>query len=820
MSKVRNPGVSGVFVTTIAFLSALTALNCSGTSSRVLPGRISDNRVLLPNGWMLSPAGTSVQVGELPLNMDVTPDGRFLVVTNNGTKDQTLSVVDVRSWSVVQTVPLRKAWLGLRFIEKGTRLLISGGNDNRVGIYDFQEGRAVLSDSIVLGAPWPAQKIWAAGLDADDASHRAFVAGKENDSLYELDLHLRSVVDRISLPGKPYTCLVSHSTPLLYVSLWGSSSVALLDRNTLEPVAIIAVGNHPCEMLESPDGKRLFVANANDNTVSVIDVARKKVTETLSTALFPKAPEGSTPNSLAISANSRTLYVANADNNHVAVMDVSVSGNAKSLGFIPVGWYPTCVRILPDGGHIVVANGKGGLSRANPRGPVPGRPNVSEQYIGSLFLGSVSIIASPDQHLLDQYTREVYANSPYNPGRSEEPGSALNSPVPAKIGNPSPIKHVFYVIKENRTYDQVFGDIAEGNGDPSLCLFPDSVTPNLHALVRQFVLLDNFYADAEVSADGHNWSMGAYATDYVEKTWPTMYGGRGGEYEYEGGYPMVYPSAGYLWDNCSRHDVSYRTYGEFTHNPERWGDSATATTPSLVGRVAPFYRGWDLDYSDVQRVKDWMKEFDAYERAGNLPRFQIIKLPNDHTAGTRVGSLTPKAYVAQNDRALGLLVERISHSRFWKESAIFVVEDDAQNGPDHVDAHRTEALVISPYAKRRVVDSDLYSTSSMVRTMELILGLPPLSQFDAAATPMYNSFTQNPDITPYVARNATVSLDEKNIAGAFGQEESGEMDFSREDAVGDMDFNEIVWRSVRGYHSEMPPPVHSAYVRVFEKDND
>lgn len=798
----------------VAFIMAGASLNCSGTSSRILPGTMPDNRVLLPNGWMLSPVGTSLQVGELPLNMDLTPDGRFIVATNNGTRDQTLSVIDVNAWSVVQTIALKKSWLGLRFAEHGTRLLVSGGNDNRLEIYDFHDGRARLSDSIVLGAPWPSKKIWVAGLDADDGTQKVFVTGKENDSLYVLDLRLRSIVHRASLPGTPYTCLLSRTTPLIYVSLWGNSSVALLDRNRLDLVSVIAVGEHPCEMVESPDGRRLFVANANENTVSVIDLARRKVTETLSIALFPKAPEGSTPNSLAITGDGKTLYVANADNNYLAVMDVSVPGSARSLGFIPVGWYPTCVRILSDGKRLVVANGKGGSSEANPGGPVPGKPTTAEQYIGSLFRGTVSLIDVPDQQLLEQYTRRVFANSPFNPTRRDEPGVAHNNPVPWKVGIPSPIKYVFYVIKENRTYDQVFGDIAEGNGDPSLCLFPDSITPNLHALVKQFVLLDNFYADAEVSADGHNWSMGAYATDYVEKTWPTMYGGRGGEYEYEGGYPMVYPSAGYLWDNCMRHGVSYRTYGEFVHNPEEPGDSATGATPTLVGHVAPFYRGWDLDYSDIQRVHDWMKEFDEYERSGVLPQFQVIKLPNDHTAGSRKGSPTPRAYVAQNDRALGLLVERISHSKFWKESAIFVVEDDAQNGPDHVDAHRTESLVISPYTKRHIVDSDLYSTSSMIRTMELILGLPPLSQFDAAATPMYSSFTHDPDFSPYVAQEAGVDLHEKNVAGTFGEEESGKMNFSHEDSAPDLDLNEIVWRSVRGRDSGMPAPIRSAFVRV------
>lgn len=804
----------------IAFVMLGVSLNCTGTSSRVLPGRMSDDRVLLPNGWMLSPAGRSLQVGELPLNMDLTPDGRFLVVTNNGTRDQTLSVIDVKRWSVVQTIPLRKAWLGLRFIENGARIVVSGGNDNRVEIYDFHDGRASLSDSIVLGLPWPEQKIWVAGLDVDDPNHKAYVTGKESDSLYVLDLHTRKIVNRIPAPGTPYTCLLSHAAPFLYVSLWGNSSVALFDRNTLELVSTIPVGNHPCEMLESPDGKRLFVANANENTVSVIDLNQRKVTEVLSTSLFPNAPEGSTPNSLAITAEGKTLYIANADNNYLAVMDVSITGHAKSLGFIPVGWYPTCVRVLPGGKQIVVASAKGGSSASNPRGPVPGKPTSPDQYSGSMFRGTVSLIDIPDQRVLEQYTQKVYSNSPFSSKRSGQPGVAQGNPIPWKIGVASPIKHVFYVIKENRTYDQVFGNIAEGNGDPALCLFPDSVTPNLHALVKQFVLLDNFYADAEVSADGHNWSMGAYATDYVEKTWPTMYGGRGGEYEYEGGYPIVYPSAGYLWDNCQRHGISYRTYGEFVINAEKPGDSATAATPGLAGHVAPFYRGWDLDYSDVQRASDWMREFDEYERNGGLPQFQIIKLPNDHTAGTRRGSPTPRAYVAQNDRALGLIVERISHSRFWKESAIFVIEDDAQNGPDHVDAHRTEALAISPYTKHRFVDSDLYSTSSMVRTMELVLSLPPLSQFDAAAMPMYNSFTINPDSSPYVARESIVDLNEKNIAGAFGQKQSGEMNFSHEDATSELDLNTVIWKSVRGADSPMPSPVRGAFVRVIDKKDD
>jgi len=310
--------------------------------------------------------------------------------------------------------------------------------------------------------------------------------------------------------------------------------------------------------------------------------------------------------------------------------------------------------------------------------------------------------------------------------------------------------------------------------------------------------------------------MGAYATDYVEKTWPTMYGGRGGEYQYEGGVPIVYPASGYIWDACHRAGVTYRSYGEFAENAKSPGDSARGLTPALEGHVAPFFRGWDLRYSDVNRAKEWQSEFDEYDRTGGLPQFQVIKLPNDHTEGTRKGSLTPRAFVAQNDLALGMVVDRISHSRYWKECAIFVLEDDAQNGPDHVDAHRTVALVISPYTKHRSVDSEFYSSSSILRTIELILGLAPLSQFDAAATPLYASFTATPDLTPYTHRPANIDLEERNPSGAYGQQRSEELDFSSEDRIPDVELNEIVWKSVRGKNSEMPSPVRSAFVRVID----
>jgi YVTN family beta-propeller protein len=783
---------------------------CGGTLPSLLPGRLADGRVRLPNGWYLSPAGAQVEVGELPLNMVVTPDERYVITTDNGTAVQNLTVVDVASWSVVQKLPVAKAWVGLRLIDGGRTLLVSGGNDNRVNVFDFADGRLRFADSLVVAGPRPKALVWIAGLDYDEESGLIYAAGKENRSLNIMRLAGGKLVRTLQLPATPYTCLVSRFHPYVFVSLWGGSAVAFVDRKTGEIVRSVRVGEHPCDIVESPDGRRLFVANANNNSVSVIAIGEGKVEETINAALFPGVPNGSTPNGVALTKDGGTLYIANADNNYLAVIDVRREGSARSLGFIPVGWYPTCVKVVPSSGLLIVANGKGGSSRPNPGGPNPSQPRHSSEYIGSLFRGSLSRIDPPDAAAMQAYTAAVYENSRLG---KTSPVPAGN-PVLRRDGGRHPIGHVFYIIKENRTYDQVFGDMEKGNSDPSLCLFGEGVTPNHHALVRQFVLLDNFYADAEVSADGHNWTMGAYATDYVEKTWPTSYGGRGGEYEYEGGYPDAYPSAGFLWDNCQRNGVSYRTYGEFVENPGGKSDTAVGMLPCLAGHTAPYCHGWDLEYSDIQRYQDWEKEFSAYEANGLLPAFQTIKLPNDHTEGSRAGKLTPRAFVAQNDQALGMIVDRISHSRYWGTSAIFVVEDDAQNGPDHVDAHRTVALVISPWTRRNFVDSELYSTSSMVRTMELILGLPPMSQYDSTATPMFNSFSATADSSPYVYQRASINLEEKNVRGSFGQERSEELDFSRQDAVPDLELSEIVWRSVRGPHSPMPAPVRSAFVRV------
>ncbi len=373
-----------------------------------------------------------------------------------------------------------------------------------------------------------------------------------------------------------------------------------------------------------------------------------------------------------------------------------------------------------------------------------------------------------------------------------------------------------YIIKENRTYDQILGDLPQGNGDPALCLFPEKVTPNHHQIAREFVLFDNFHAESEVSADGHEWSMAAYASDYVEKIWLLSYGhNRGRKYAYpsEGRFRIAEPAGGYLWDRARAAGVSYRSYGEFINNGASTNEPCFTLVPSLRDHFDPWFRSFDMDYSDLARADRFISELHRFEAEGEMPRLQILRLPNDHTAGTTPGKPTPTAYVVENDLAFGRVVEAITHSRFWPQTAVFVVEDDAQDGPDHVDAHRTIAYAISPYVRRGTVDSTLYSTASMLRTIELILGLRPMSQFDAAAMPMLAAFGAKPDSRPYEGRPATVDLSSKNTPQAWGGHVSAGMNFTREDAIDDALLNQIIWRSVRGEGSPTPPPRLAAYAR-------
>jgi YVTN family beta-propeller protein len=804
-------------------LFVLPLLLATDSVAQTIPGSSKSGKVLLPNGWSLSPAGRSLPLGDLPLNIQISASKKLMAVTNNGQSKQSIQLIDPQSEKILHDQPIKKAWYGLKFSADEKKLYASGANDNIILIYPIIKKMLGKADTIVLGKAWPIEKIGPTGIEVDDAGKRLYAVTKENNSLYIFDLSTNKLVNKVNLGSEAYDCLLSPDKTKLYISLWGADKLAIYDIKAQKITSEILTENHPNEIIQNRTGKYLFVANASDNSVSVIDAKARKVIEVISTALYPTRLSGSTTNGLALSEDEKTLYVANADNNCLAVFNVSNPGKSSSKGFIPTGWYPTNVRVA--GKKIFVSNGKGFTSMANPDGPQPFKKTDDSgvhvgisaqkevQYIGGLFKGTLSIIDQPTDQQLKMYSKQVYANTPYNKQTEVISKGLANNPVPNVQGGKSPIKYVFYVIKENRTYDQVFGDIKEGNGDPNLCLFPEKVTPNHHALAKEFVLLDNFYVDAEVSADGHNWSMAAYATDYTEKTWPTSYGSRGGTYDYEGSRQIAYPRDGYIWDYAKRAGISYRSYGAFVTKDG-------PTTKSLVGHTATNYPSYNLDIKDIDRITAFKSDFDSLLAMNAVAQFNTIRLGNDHTSGQRIGKLTPTAQVADNDLALGLLVEHISNSSIWKESAIFVLEDDAQNGPDHVDAHRSPAFVISPYIKRNSVNSSMYSTSGMLRTIELILGLPPMSQYDAAAVPFSDCFTPIPDFKPYRVRAANVDLEQRNVAWNKSAQRSQEWNFAKEDAAPDLDLNEVVWKSVKGEDSIMPAPRRSAFVKLEQKKND
>jgi YVTN family beta-propeller protein len=786
--------------------------------------QLESKRVHLPNGWSLTPVGKSLPLGDLPLNMAISPGKKIIAVTNNGQSKHSLQLIDAVNDKVLSTVEIKKAWYGLKFTTDGKFLYASGGHDNWILKYATAGNKLVLTDSIKLGDKWP-NKISPAGIEIDDAKKTMYVVTKEDNSLYIVDIPSKNTKKKIQLDGEAYACLLSTDKTKLYISGWGCDKLIVVDTKSESITAQILVGDNPNELCLSKNGKILFVANANDNSVSVINTAEQRVIETLNAALFPEAPPGSTSNGLALSGDEKTLYVANADNNCLAVFDVAKPGFSHSEGFIPVGWYPSNVKLI--GKKIFVTNGKGFSSKPNAKGPNPidKKDEVSYQqavydnhrnridYIGGLFKGTMSIFNEPGEKQLAGYSEIVYRNTPYNKDKEKTAKGEAGNPIPMKVGDKSPIKYVFYVVKENRTYDQVLGDMPGGNGDTSLVLFGKRITPNQHKLAAEFVLLDNFYVDGEVSADGHNWSLGAYATDFLEKNWPSSYGGRGGSYNAEGTREVANNKGGFIWDHCKKAGVTYRTYGEFA-------DDYKANIPVLENHFCPYYTSWDQDVRDTTRFFQWKREFDSLLTKNAVPQFNSLRLINDHTEGLRKNKPTPFAHVADNDLSVGMFIEYLSNSPIWKETAIFIVEDDAQNGPDHVDAHRTTAYVAGGFVKRKFIDHTMYSTSSMLRTMELILGIPPMTQYDAAAEPMWRCFSSTPDLTPFASVPSNIDLTDKNMVVNKWQQKSETFDFTKEDSAPDLEFSEVIWYAVKGEGVPFPGPRRSAFLKVKEEDDD
>jgi YVTN family beta-propeller protein len=772
--------------------------------------------ILLPNGWALSPAGKSLALGDLPLNMAISKSKKWMAVTNNGQSTQTIQLINTASDKIEDNIVVDKSWLGLAFSNDEKNLYASGGNDNWILQYAIKNNKLVLTDSIKLGDKWP-HKISPAGL-CIDLNNTLFVVTKDDSALYSINLNSKKIISKTLLPAEGYTCILANNKKELYISCWGDKSILIYNITTGKITQQIPVGSHPNDLCLSKNGNYLFVANADDNSVSIINTKTKMVVETLNAALYPNAPSGSTTNGVALSEDEKILYIANADNNCLAVYDISAIGQSKSKGFIPVGWYPTCVKTIDQ--KIYVTNGKGFTSFANPLGPDPYRKNAqlgvqkgllkSEndvQYIGGLMKGTLSIINTPSEKQLGLYAAAVYQNTPYTKQKEQFSNAEIGSVIPQKIGDPSPIKYVFYIVKENRTYDQVLGDLPLGNGDTSLCLFGEKITPNQHALAKEFVLLDNFYVDGEISADGHNWTLGGYSNDYLEKNWVTSYGGRGGDYDAEGTRAIANNKNGFIWDFAKRAGVSYRTYGEFA-------DDYKPNLAVLKDHYCTYFTSWDQTVRDTTRVGQWKKDFDSLLAKNAVPRLNTLRLINDHTEGMRLGRPSPFAHVADNDLAVGMFVEYLSRSPIWNESVVFIVEDDAQDGPDHVDAHRSPAYIAGGFVKRGFVDHTPYTTTSFLKTIEMILGMQPMSQYDAAANSVWKCFDKSPNKTGFVAKPLQWDINEKNTQHTAMQRKSELFNFKKEDNVNDHDFTEVLWKGLKGENAIVPAPKRAAFLKL------
>jgi YVTN family beta-propeller protein len=826
------------------------------------PGPQGGNRTLLINQRTITPAGSQTALGDLPMNAVLSPDGAHLLVINSGTGIQSLQVVDTANSKVVQTIQYLvpdSVFVGAAYSPDGTQLFVAGGGFDVVHTFNVgANGLLSKNGDIQIGTLH--QNFYPMGVSVSPDGKLLAVANNLGNTLDLIDVTSRQITATISVGHYPYGALFSADGSKVYVSDWADATLSVVDTASQALTGTIVVGNHPNEMLWGPGGT-LFVADANSDAVSVVDPKAGKEVRRISVAPYAHAQLSSSPESLALSRDGKRLYVADAGADDVSVIQLS-GGAPKVIGRIPTAWYPSSVTVSKSGGRLFITNAKGVGAGPNDTGFVPNPTTASvpfqdgvagyadrycnctfNNFTGTMIGGTLSTVPVPSAERLEIYTDQVARNNHYGDESLERRSSG--NPIPSQVGGISPIKHVIYVIKENRTYDQVFGDLKVGDGDPNLTLFGATNTPNLHALAQRFGVLDNFYADAEVSADGHNWAMSAYASDYNEKMWPQDYApaaGRNRGYDFEGGSSINLSGGGYLWDAAAKQGVSLRDYGEFTNNaplsgatliPESQADTCAGpiarsytgvtvpagqvlcfgpttnnvtTTPNLVGKFDPRFRGYDLRYRESDRLQEWAREFAQFEASGSLPALEIMRLPNDHTSGTTPGRLTPQEYVTENDQAVGQLVDIVSHSKDWGSTAIFVTEDDAQNGPDHVDSHRTESLVISPYTQRSraTVDHTLYNTSAMVRTMELIVGLKPLSQFDANAVPMWRLFHPGADLQPYSALSGAATASTLNTDASFGAAASAAMNFDTEDQAPMDELNQVIWHAVKGADAPYP----------------
>jgi YVTN family beta-propeller protein len=755
----------------------------------------------------------------MPLAIALSPDKRSIVVLLSGWREQGIQVLDRGTGKVLQSLLQPAAFLGMAFAPDGKSLYTSGGNEDVVYRYDWSDGRASLEDTIVL-ATKPKDKpgtSYPAGIGISPDGKTLYVAENLADSVAVVDVASGKVTQRFATERYPFGVAVANDGSV-YVSAWGGSTVSVFrqaDGGRLTSAGRLTVGRHPSAITLSADGSRLFVASGSTDRVAVVDTRTRHVITTLEDPAPAGPHEGSTPNALALSNDQRRLFIAEADNNAVAVFDLSrltagVPGESedepdKLAGRIPMGWYPAAVAVAGD--SLFVANGKGNGAGPNPNGMQPGKSGraVSRGYTLGQLSGTLTMVAAANASAseLDGYSRRVAFANGWN-------GSTAARAYP-------PIEHVVYIIKENRTYDQILGDLKSGDGDTSLLFFPRPVTPNHHALAERFGVFDRFFVNAEVSPDGHNWSTAAYATDYLEKTVPSNYSSRGRTYDYEGTNrdtipkdDVAEPASGYLWNLADKAGITFRNYGEFVIPLDFLPDGSRppgyrSTKPYLRDHTNEAFPGFSMSILDQRRADIWIAELAQFERDGKMPALEIVRLPNDHTSGLRAGDRTPFAFMADNDLALGRMVEAISKTQFWKSSVMFVLEDDAQDGSDHVDSHRSPLLVISPYSRGGVFHS-FANTTDVLATIEEVLGLGRLSQFDHYGRPLRSIWRETPDVRPYVALMPAASLEDRNPRTGVGARESMKLALDKEDEA-DMDlFNRILWRAIKGENRPFPGP--------------
>jgi YVTN family beta-propeller protein len=821
---------------------------------RLRVGVQPDGRIVVPTNQVLQPAGKQVTFPGRPVDLTLTDGGRTLIVKSL----KHLVFLDVEKGRVKQMLSSQVGFSVVGLLVEGRRIYASDVKDHVRVAEAGPDGQYHWVAPFALAKPQVGGDAHPAGI-ARQADGTLWVTSTRGNTVQRINPVSGEVEQVIAVGVAPYT-VCCRGPQRCYVSNWGgdrpspgepqaqtSGSAVRIDPRTgvanqgtvsvLGPVdgtwrqlKTIRVGLHPSGMTLSPQGKFLYVANANSDTVSVIDTDREEVVETIPCRPEARLPFGSGANAVALSPDGGTLYVANGTNNCLAVVRLgkrareAASGEEASrlLGLIPTGWYPGAVQVSADGKKLFAANVKGHGALSQPR-PVEEGKNSHDH------LGSISLIDLPDPARLAHFTETVHTNNrlAYSLAGLEKPRPGVAPvPVPRRHGEPSVFRHVIYIIKENRTYDQVFGDLPEGNGDPNLVMFGADVTPNHHALARQFTLFDNFCCSGVLSADGHTWVNEAYVSDYLEKA----FGGFTRSYPDDGSDPLAYAPTGFLWDNALAHKKTFRNYGEFVneqfapkgttwtdlYNDYKNGTNKVKVTvrpnlKSLEPYTHPGYPWFPLLMPDVFRARLFLDELKTYEQKGELPNLIYVTLPCDHTNGTKPDWPTPRAMVADNDLALGRIVEAVSKSKFWPKTCIFVVEDDPQNGFDHVDGHRTVALVLSPYTKRKYVDHTNYNQTGMVKTIELILGLPPMNQLDLSATPLGNCFQAEPDLTPYTCLPNQVPLDQMNppvkaLRGPalYWAKKSLELNLDEGDQADEDTLNRILWHATRGYETPYP----------------